>query len=136
MKLLRYGSAGHEQPGMLDTSGQIRALSSIVPQIDSFVLSPRELVKLRKIKPESLPVVKGYPRLGVPFIGIGKFIGVGLNYADHAAEANLPIPGEPILCPKARPSLIGKLSWASSSAAKRSMLRRRTRLITWLAIAS
>ncbi|MBL0075550.1 MAG: fumarylacetoacetate hydrolase family protein [Rhodocyclaceae bacterium] len=107
MKLLRYGSAGHEQPGMLDTSGQIRALSSIVPQIDSFVLSPRELVKLRKIKPESLPVVKGYPRLGVPFIGIGKFIGVGLNYADHAAEANLPIPGEPILFSKATTCLSG-----------------------------
>lgn len=107
MKLLRYGSAGHEQPGMLDTSGQIRALSSIVPQIDSFVLSPRELIKLRKIKPESLPVVKGYPRLGVPFIGIGKFIGVGLNYADHAAEANLPIPGEPILFSKATTCLSG-----------------------------
>lgn len=107
MKLLRYGSAGHEQPGMLDTSGQIRALSSIVPQIDSFVLSPRELVKLRKIKPESLPVVKGHPRLGVPFIGIGKFIGVGLNYADHAAEANLPIPGEPILFSKATTCLSG-----------------------------
>ena len=92
---------------MLDTSGPIGALSSIVPQIDSFVLSPRELVKLRKIKPESLPVVKGYPRLGVPFIGIGKFIGVGLNYADHAAEANLPIPGEPILFSKATTCLSG-----------------------------
>ena len=107
MKLLRYGPAGHELPGMLDASGQIRSLRGIVPQIDSFALAPRELAKLRKIKPESLPLVKGKPRLGVPFIGIGKFIGVGLNYADHAAEANLPIPSEPILFSKATTCLSG-----------------------------
>ena len=107
MKLLRYGPAGHELPGMLDAAGQIRSLGGIVPQIDSFALAPRELARLRKIKPESLPLVKGKPRLGVPFIGIGKFIGVGLNYADHAAEANLPIPSEPILFSKATTCLSG-----------------------------
>ena len=107
MKLLRYGPAGHELPGMLDASGQIRSLRGVVPQIDSFSLAPRELAKLRKIKPESLPLVKSRPRLGVPFIGIGKFIGVGLNYADHAAEANLPIPIEPILFSKATTCLSG-----------------------------
>ena len=107
MKLLRYGPAGHELPGMLDASGQMRSLLGIVPQIDSFALAPRELAKLRKIKPETLPLVKAHPRLGVPFIGISKFIGVGLNYADHAAEANLPIPSEPILFSKATTCLSG-----------------------------
>ena len=107
MKLLRYGPAGQELPGILDATGQIRSLLDIVPQIDSFTLAPKTLAKLRKIKPESLPLVKGQPRLGVPFIGIGKFIGVGLNYADHAAEANLPIPSEPILFSKATTCLSG-----------------------------
>ena len=107
MKLLRYGPAGHEQPGMLDASGQIRSLVDVLPQIDSFALAPRELAKLCKIKPESLPLVKGHPRLGVPFIGIGKFIGVGLNYSDHAAEANMAVPTEPILFSKATTCLSG-----------------------------
>ena len=107
MKLLRYGPTGQELPGMLDASGQIRSLRDIMPQIDSFSLAPRELARLRKIKPESLPLVQSKPRLGVPFIGIGKFIGVGLNYADHAAEAKLPIPSEPILFSKATTCLSG-----------------------------
>ncbi len=107
MKLLRYGPIGQELPGMLDVSGQIRSLLGILPQIDSYAVAPGELAKLRKIKPESLPLVKGQPRLGVPFIGIGKFIGVGLNYADHAAEARLPIPAEPILFSKATTCLSG-----------------------------
>ncbi len=107
MKLLRYGPSGREKPGMLDAAGNIRDLSSVILQIDDRTLAPRELAKLRKIKPESLPLVKGNPRLGVPYAGISKFVAVGLNYSDHAAESNMPIPAEPILFMKATTSLCG-----------------------------
>lgn len=107
MKLLRYGFPGREKPGMLDAAGNIRDLSGVIIQIDDRTLAPRELVKLRKIKPESLPRVKGNPRLGVPYAGISKFVAVGLNYSDHAAESNMPIPAEPILFMKATTSLCG-----------------------------
>jgi len=107
MKLLRYGPAGHEKPGMLDTAGNIRDLSSVVFQIDDRTLAPKELARLRKIKPESLLLVEGKPRLGVPYAGISKFVAVGLNYSDHAAESNMPIPDEPILFMKATTSLCG-----------------------------
>ena len=79
MKLLRYGPAGYEKPGMLDVGGKIRDLSKVFDQIDSLHLAPRELKKLAQLKPESLPLVSGSPRLGVPYIGIGKFIAIGLN---------------------------------------------------------
>ena len=107
MKLLRYGPAGREQPGMLDSAGNIRDLSGVIVQIDDRTLAPRELAKLRKINPEALPRVKGKPRLGVPYAGISKFVAVGLNYSDHAAESNMPIPGEPILFMKATTCLCG-----------------------------
>lgn len=107
MKLLRYGPSGREKPGMLDAAGNIRDLSGVIIQIDDRTLAPGELVKLRKIKPETLPLVKGNPRLGVPYAGISKFVAVGLNYSDHAAESNMPIPAEPILFMKATTSLCG-----------------------------
>ena len=107
MKLLRYGPSDREKPGMLDAAGNIRDLSGVILQIDDRALAPKELAKLRKIKPESLPLVKGNPRLGVPYAGISKFVAVGLNYSDHAAESNMPIPAEPILFMKATTSLCG-----------------------------
>ena len=107
MKLLRYGPSGREKPGMLDGAGNIRDLSGVILQIDDRTLAPKELAKLRKLKPESLPLVKGKPRLGVPYAGISKFVAVGLNYSDHAAESNMPIPAEPILFTKATTSLCG-----------------------------
>ena len=107
MKLLRYGPSGREKPGMLDRQGNIRDLSGVILQIDDRTLAPKELAKLRKIKPETLPIVKGEPRLGVPYAGISKFVAVGLNYSDHAAESGMPIPKEPILFMKATTSLCG-----------------------------
>ena len=107
MKLLRYGFPGREKPGMLDAAGNIRDLTGVIIQIDDRTLAPGELAKLRKIKPETLPLVKGNPRLGVPYAGISKFVAVGLNYSDHAAESNMPIPAEPILFMKATTSLCG-----------------------------
>jgi 2-keto-4-pentenoate hydratase/2-oxohepta-3-ene-1,7-dioic acid hydratase in catechol pathway len=97
MKLLRYGQPGREKPGLLDHDGRIRDLSGVVRDIDATVYSPQGLKKLARIRPESLPPVKGKPRLGVPFVGISKFIGIGLNYRDHAEEAGMPIPAEPIV---------------------------------------
>lgn len=97
MKLLRYGPNGHEKPGLLDADGNIRDLSGIVSDIDSSVLAPKRLAHLRKFDPAKLPLVRGKPRLGVPYVGIGKFVAIGLNYSDHAAESNMPIPSEPIV---------------------------------------
>ena len=107
MKLLRYGPAGYEKPGLLDASGAIRDLSGVVDHVTSEHLSDKGLAKLAKIKPESLPKVSGSPRLGVPYLGISKFIAIGLNYADHAAESNLPIPSEPIVFSKATTCISG-----------------------------
>ena len=107
MKLLRYGPAGREKPGMLDASGNIRDLSKVIGQIGWAEISPAGLKKLSKIKPESLPLVKGSPRLGVPYTGISKFVAIGLNYADHAKEAGMAIPAEPILFNKWTTSICG-----------------------------
>jgi 2,4-diketo-3-deoxy-L-fuconate hydrolase len=107
MKLLRYGPPGREKPGMLDSDGNLRDLSRVLFQIDDRTLAPKELAKLRKIDPTSLPKVKGSPRLGVPYAGISKFVAVGLNYSDHAAESGMAIPAEPILFMKATTSLCG-----------------------------
>lgn len=97
MKLLRYGERGQEKPGCLDSAGRIRDLSAFVPDIDGKALVPEALDKLRSLDTETLPIVAATPRIG-PCVGaIGKFICIGLNYADHAAEAGLPIPSEPIV---------------------------------------
>ena len=107
MKLCRYGKNGFEKPGMIDAQGNIRELSGVVEQIDQGTISPAGLAKLRKIKAETLPLVKGEPRLGVPYVGISKFVAIGLNFADHAREANLPIPAEPVIFSKATTSING-----------------------------
>jgi 2-keto-4-pentenoate hydratase/2-oxohepta-3-ene-1,7-dioic acid hydratase in catechol pathway len=107
MKLLRYGPAGREQPGILDAQGQLRALAGRHSDIGPEQLSPASLKALAAIDPTSLPLVPGSPRLGLPFTGTRKFIAVGLNYADHAAESNLPIPSEPVIFTKAVSCLQG-----------------------------
>ncbi|HYC36391.1 MAG TPA: fumarylacetoacetate hydrolase family protein [Usitatibacter sp.] len=107
MKLLRYGPPGREKPGLADADGNIRDLSKIVQQIDDAMLSPRNLARLARVKPETLPIVRGSPRLGVPYAGISKFVAIGLNYRDHAEEAGLPIPAEPIVFMKATTCLCG-----------------------------
>jgi 2,4-didehydro-3-deoxy-L-rhamnonate hydrolase len=107
MKLCRYGKNGFEKPGMVDGEGRVRDLSKIVENIGPNELSPRGLKMLGKIKPESLTVVGNSPRLGVPFVGIGKFIAIGLNYSDHAKEAGMAIPAEPIVFMKATTSISG-----------------------------
>ena len=107
MKLCRYGKNGFEKPGMIDAQGNIRDLSAVVEQIDQGTISPAGLSKLRKIKAETLPLVKGEPRLGVPYVGISKFVAIGLNFADHAREANMAIPPEPIVFMKATTSING-----------------------------
>ncbi len=107
MRLLRYGSPGREKPGIADKDGNIRDLSKVITQIDDAMLAPRNLARLARVKPETLPIVRGNPRLGVPYAGITKFVAVGLNYSDHAAESNMPIPSEPILFMKATTCLTG-----------------------------
>jgi 2,4-diketo-3-deoxy-L-fuconate hydrolase len=107
MKLCRYGKNGFEKPGMIDAQGNIRELSAVVEQIDQGTLSPAGLAKLRKIKAETLPLVKGEPRLGVPYVGISKFVAIGLNFADHAREANMVIPSEPVVFMKATTCING-----------------------------
>jgi 2-keto-4-pentenoate hydratase/2-oxohepta-3-ene-1,7-dioic acid hydratase in catechol pathway len=107
MKLCRYGKAGYEKPGLVDGDGRVRDLSKMIDQIGPNELSSRGLKMLSKVKPESLPLVNGNPRLGVPYIGIGKFVAIGLNYSDHAKEAGLPIPAEPIVFMKATTCING-----------------------------
>jgi 2-keto-4-pentenoate hydratase/2-oxohepta-3-ene-1,7-dioic acid hydratase in catechol pathway len=107
MKLCRFGKNGYEKPGMIDSQGMLRDLSGVVTQIDQDLISPKGLARLRKIRPESLPLIKTEPRLGVPYIGISKFVAIGLNYSDHAAEANLPVPSEPVVFMKATTSISG-----------------------------
>lgn len=97
MKLVRYGKPGKEKPGLIDAEGRIRDLSGVVPDIGPAQLSPAGLKKLAKLKADKLPLVRGKPRYGVPFTGATKFVAIGLNYADHAAETNNPIPAEPIV---------------------------------------
>jgi 2-keto-4-pentenoate hydratase/2-oxohepta-3-ene-1,7-dioic acid hydratase in catechol pathway len=92
---------------MIDAQGNVRELSGVVEQIDQATISPAGLAKLRKIKAETLPLVKGEPRLGVPYVGISKFVAIGLNYADHANEINLPFPPEPVVFMKATTCING-----------------------------
>jgi 2,4-diketo-3-deoxy-L-fuconate hydrolase len=107
MKLLRYGPAGAEKPGLLDPTGQIRDLSGVIAQLGAEQLSPSQLKQLSDIAVETLPIVKGNPRLGTPYQGIGKFIAVGLNFTDHAAEAGMPVPSEPVIFMKATSCITG-----------------------------
>jgi 2,4-didehydro-3-deoxy-L-rhamnonate hydrolase len=107
MKLCRFGKNGFEKPGIIDSQGMLRDLSGVVQQIDQEVISPKGLAKLRKIRPESLALIKTEPRLGVPYVGISKFVAIGLNYSDHAAEAGLPVPSEPVVFMKATTSING-----------------------------
>lgn len=107
MKLVRYGSAGKEKPGLIDDNGKLRDLSGKIKDLGPDQLSPASLAKLAKLKPESLPLVRGRPRMGVPVTGVGKFLAIGLNYSDHAAESGMAAPKEPIMFMKSTTSLCG-----------------------------
>src|SRR5919201_2393861 len=107
MKLCRYGKPGYEKPGMIDGEGKLRDLSKIVDNIWLNEVSPRGRKMLTRLKPETLPLVNGNQRFGVPYVGIGKFVAIGLNYSDHAKEAGLPIPTEPIVFMKATTCISG-----------------------------
>jgi 2-keto-4-pentenoate hydratase/2-oxohepta-3-ene-1,7-dioic acid hydratase in catechol pathway len=107
MKLLRYGSPGQEKPGLLDSTGAIRDLSGVVPDIAADTLLPASIARLRSLDPASLPRVNGTPRIG-PCVGrVGKFIAIGLNYSDHAAESGMAVPKEPIVFMKATSCIVG-----------------------------
>jgi 2-keto-4-pentenoate hydratase/2-oxohepta-3-ene-1,7-dioic acid hydratase in catechol pathway len=107
MKLVRYGKQGQEKPGLIDSDGKIRDLSAHVSDLAGEALSPKSLNKLRKLNPSDLPLVKGSPRFGPCVAGTGKFICIGLNYADHAAESGLKVPPEPVMFMKATSAIIG-----------------------------
>ena len=107
MKLLRFGPPGREKPGILDAEGRIRDLSKVVPDLSGDALSPRGLAKIKKALKGRLPIVKGKPRIGACVGRVGNFIAIGLNYADHAAEAGMPIPKEPIIFNKAPSCVCG-----------------------------
>ena len=107
MKLLRYGPAGSEKPGLLDAEGAIRDLSGVIADISGSVLTPDGLKQLAGLDVNSLPKVAGNPRLGTCVSGVGKFIGIGLNFADHAAETGMALPSEPVMFMKATSCLSG-----------------------------
>jgi 2-keto-4-pentenoate hydratase/2-oxohepta-3-ene-1,7-dioic acid hydratase in catechol pathway len=107
MKLLRYGPPGQEKPGLLDASGTLRDLSTVVPDISGSSLSPAGLDKLKSLDPQALKAVSGNPRLGPCVTGVGKFICIGLNYSDHAAETGATVPPEPIIFMKATSAITG-----------------------------
>jgi 2,4-diketo-3-deoxy-L-fuconate hydrolase len=107
MKLMRYGAKGAEKPGLVDANGVVRDLSGELVDITAHTLAPHGLNRLRDLDAGSLPVVDKPGRIAPPWSGMGKFICVGLNYADHAAESNLPVPKEPVLFMKTSNTLIG-----------------------------
>jgi 2-keto-4-pentenoate hydratase/2-oxohepta-3-ene-1,7-dioic acid hydratase in catechol pathway len=107
MKLLRYGPIGQEKPGMLSADGKVLDLSAIVPDISASALANHALEKIRKVDPTSLPVVAGEPRIGACVGGVGKLVCIGLNYSDHAAEAGMAMPAEPVIFMKATSSIMG-----------------------------
>jgi 2-keto-4-pentenoate hydratase/2-oxohepta-3-ene-1,7-dioic acid hydratase in catechol pathway len=107
MRLVRYGRPGKEKPGLIDDEGKLRDLSGVIDDIDAAALAPKSLRKLEKIAQSSLPLVRGNPRFGVPVARVGKFLCIGLNYSDHAAEAGMPEPKEPIIFTKAISALNG-----------------------------
>jgi len=107
MKLVRYGAAGREKPGLIDADGKLRDLFGHIQDITPDHLDDKALAKLARIKTDKLPLVRGKPRMGCPISQVGKFIAIGLNYADHAAESNMPIPKEPVVFMKANSCVQG-----------------------------
>lgn len=107
MKLVRYGNPGREKPGLIDDEGKLRDLSAVVPDIGPAQLGAAALARIRKANPAKLPLVRGKPRMGCPVNGVGKFVAIGLNYADHAAESGVPIPTEPVVFMKATSCIQG-----------------------------
>ncbi len=107
MKLLRYGPVGQEKPGLLDADGNIRDLSGVIDDLDGQALAPSRLARLAEIDPTTLPVVSDAQRIGQPVANVGKFLAIGLNYTDHAKEANMAIPTEPVVFMKAISCLSG-----------------------------
>ena len=107
MKLVRYGAAGSEKPGLIDASGQLRDLSGQIGDLAGDAFAPASLARLTALDPAGLPAVSGSPRIGAPVGGSPKFIAIGLNYADHAAESGMPIPAEPVVFMKANNALCG-----------------------------
>ena len=106
-KLLRYGPVGREQPGLIDAQGILRSLTGVIAELDPAHLAPASLARLGALDVTRLPAVAGAPRLGIPFTGTRKFLAIGLNFADHAAESNLPVPAEPVIFTKAVSCLQG-----------------------------
>lgn len=107
MKLVRYGPAGKEKPGLIDAEGKLRDLSRKVKDIDGASLAPAELAKLGKLDPKKLPLVKGRPRLGPCVATPSKFVAIGLNFSDHAKETGSPIPEYPVVFYKATSCIVG-----------------------------
>jgi len=107
MKLVRYGNPGREKPGLIDAEGKLRDLSGVVPDIGPAQLGEAALARIRKANPAKLPLVRGKPRMGCPVNGVGKFVAIGLNYADHAAESGVPVPKEPVVFMKATSCIQG-----------------------------
>ena len=107
MKLLRYGEKGQERPALLDNDGQLRDLSAVVADIAGQALSPESIARLQDIDPSTLPLVQGSPRIGACVGQVGKFICIGLNYADHAAETGAAIPAEPVVFSKWTSAIVG-----------------------------
>ena len=107
MKLVRYGETGRELPGVLDSEGKIHDLSRVIPDVAGGVLSPSGLERLRALDVSTLPVVSGELRLGPCVAGVGKFICIGLNYSDHAAESGMTVPAEPVVFMKATSCICG-----------------------------
>jgi 2-keto-4-pentenoate hydratase/2-oxohepta-3-ene-1,7-dioic acid hydratase in catechol pathway len=107
MKLVRFGDSGQEKPGLLDGNGRIRDLSGVVGDLAGEVLGRESLTRLKEIDPETLPLVEGSPRLGAPVGVVPKFLGIGLNYRDHAEETGMPIPEVPIVFAKASSCVSG-----------------------------
>ncbi len=107
MKLMRYGAKGSEKPALIDAEGQVRDLSSVISDITAESLVPAKLAQLRALDPASLPLVAQPGRVAPPWRGMGKFICIGLNYADHAAESGLPVPAEPVIFMKTTSAVVG-----------------------------
>ena len=107
MKLVRYGRAGAEKPGLIDGEGVLRDLSRVVKEITPEVLSPAGLKRLRAVKVARLPAVRGRPRLGCPLAGIGKIVAIGINYTDHAREVGRELPKDPVVFIKATSAING-----------------------------
>ena len=107
MKLVRYGEPGRESPGMLDPEGRIRSLHGVIDDVAGAALLPQSIASLASFDPATLPLVEGAPRLGPCVAGVGKFLCIGLNYADHAAESGMELPPEPVVFMKATSAIVG-----------------------------